>query len=366
MLASAAEAFAAKLAAVKRRVRPEPFDWYPYQSLSNVSTLDRLLDGQWGEVVAAIGNRPILDVGCADGDLAFFFESLGHAVHVIDNPITNFNAMRGVELLRRELQSRVSIHALDLDEQFTLPEEEYGLVLLLGLLYHLKNPYFVLETLSRRARYCLVSTTLTEFVPGVYESTGHSALAYLADVYEINHDSTNYWVLTDAAFRRLLRRANWEPRAYLVTSDRMGPSRMAEYRAFCLARSKFVDEPLNVLYGKGWHPPEEGGWRWTAREFAVRLESARYSGASAIELSLYIPEILIERFGAVTLSAIANGSDLATERFTAPGAFTYRRRLPQSTAEGDVRVDFFLDRALPADSSDRRERGLIVASIRGA
>lgn len=63
----------------------------------------------------------------------------------IDNPISNFNGMLGLRALRAELGSQVRILPMDIDSQFTLPAREYGLVVVLGLLYHLKNPFYVLE-----------------------------------------------------------------------------------------------------------------------------------------------------------------------------------------------------------------------------
>jgi 2-polyprenyl-3-methyl-5-hydroxy-6-metoxy-1,4-benzoquinol methylase len=39
-----------------------------------------------------------------------------------------------------------------LDSQFTLSGEKYDAIFLLGVLYHLKNPFFVLEKLAAIAR----------------------------------------------------------------------------------------------------------------------------------------------------------------------------------------------------------------------
>src|ERR1039458_8640104 len=56
--------------------------------------------------------------------------------------------MAGVEALKRALDSSVRIEPLDLDGPFYLPLRHSGLALCLGILYHLKNPYRVLETLA--------------------------------------------------------------------------------------------------------------------------------------------------------------------------------------------------------------------------
>jgi tRNA (mo5U34)-methyltransferase len=51
----------------------------------------------------------VLDIGTADGDLAFFLESIGFRVIAIDYPGTNFNGMRGIQKLKEALNSRVEL-----------------------------------------------------------------------------------------------------------------------------------------------------------------------------------------------------------------------------------------------------------------
>src|SRR5258706_7662558 len=239
-LAALAKTFERKLASVKAGISPGPFTWYPYQSLSNFPALDQVLTGEFRSLLDLAGDKPILDIGCADGDLAFFLESLGCRVDVIDNPITNFNAMCGVRALKDALGSSVGIDAMDLDSDFALPADEYGLVLLLGVLYHLKNPFLVLEKLSKHTRYCLLSTALTATVPAVERVVSDSPLGFLASASEMNGDATIYWIFTDAGFRRLLDRTNWEICDYCVlpTDDRW-----TGLRAFCLVKSRFADRP---------------------------------------------------------------------------------------------------------------------------
>jgi hypothetical protein len=42
---------------------------------------------------------PVLDLGCADGALAFFLESMSLRVHALDHPTSNYNRMQGVRAL---------------------------------------------------------------------------------------------------------------------------------------------------------------------------------------------------------------------------------------------------------------------------
>src|SRR5260370_23518044 len=157
-LAVRAKEFGEKLAVLKAAIAPGPVTWYPYESLSALAALDQTISGDSRFLLKLAGGDPILDVGCADGDLAFFLESLGCRVEAIDNPITNFNAMCGVRELNKTLHSAVEIHAIDLDSAFVLPLSEYGLVLMLGVLYHLKRPLPCLGDLPKRRHSGLITT----------------------------------------------------------------------------------------------------------------------------------------------------------------------------------------------------------------
>jgi tRNA (mo5U34)-methyltransferase len=207
-VAERAAAFATTLAETRARLAPEDF-WYPYGSLGNFPVLDALLTGEHRNLSDLADGKPIVDIGGADGDCSFFLETLGYQVQLIDNPPTNFNGLKAARMLKEALSSSVEIFEVDLDAQFSLPETEYGVAFMLGLLYHLKNPYYVLETLARRTHYCLISTRVARFSPDGVD-LGDIPVAYLVDDYELNNDPTNFWVFSHAGLRRLLSRTGWE------------------------------------------------------------------------------------------------------------------------------------------------------------
>lgn len=214
-LETAALAFMTEIDALKAAIDPA-FPWYPYGSLNNFIHLKPLFE-QF-PLDQLLGGRPALDIGAADGDLAFFLERLGHAVEVIDHAPTNFNGLRGARLLASQLNSAVVIHDVDLDSYFRLPDTRYDLVFFLGILYHLKNPFLVLESLGKVTRYLLLSTRIARFAPSA-DPIKHLPVAYLLDPAEANNDSTNYWIFSETGLLRLFDRTGWNVLAHRSVGD---------------------------------------------------------------------------------------------------------------------------------------------------
>lgn len=246
-------AFERSLVETKHKLR-EPEFWYQYGTLANFWNLDRLLTGGNRLLLDLIGDKPTVDIGCGDGDLAFFLETLGCKAQVVDYPPTNQNGMQGVKLLKEAFSSSIQIYEVDLDSQFTLPEKDYNLVFFLGILYHLKNPFYALEALSKVTRYCLLSTRIARFNQRLTKSEDESAapnpggrvylrnipVAYLLDDREANNDATNFWIFSDAGLRRIMARSGWQILDYITlgnTTDSDPASANGDERAFCLAKS---------------------------------------------------------------------------------------------------------------------------------
>lgn len=238
ILLEAAALFNTKLSEIKSGATTS-FTWYPYGSLSNFVHLKNVFDAHpLDELVGE--SRRTLDIGAADGDLAFFLESLGYHADIVDYPPTNYNHLQGAKFLKNALNSRVNVYERNLDAQFPELTEKYGLVILLGILYHLKNPYYVLETLSKSTEYLIVSTRIARFTKqGI--PLHDSPVAYLLNPDESNNDSTNYWIFSYKGLQRIFERTGWEITEMNSVGDTQAsnPTDMEhDERAFALLKSK--------------------------------------------------------------------------------------------------------------------------------
>ena len=231
------------LAAKKKTCGPDGFPWYPYGTLSNFVHLERLLSKPHRDLATLISGRPIADIGGADGDLAFYLERRGVTdIDLIDYAPTNYNSLRGVRLLAQELGSKIAIHENDIDRSFVWPRDDYGLIFFLGILYHLKNPYGVLESLAKVTGHCLVSTRIAKFSGDRSTVIRGESLAYLLAPQECNNDPTNFWIFSEQGLRRILDRTGWDVLDYISVgaTGKSDPATAAgDERAFVLVRSRW-------------------------------------------------------------------------------------------------------------------------------
>jgi hypothetical protein len=236
----------------KRNELAKPEFWYPYGSIFNFIYIEMLLTGENRNLLRELNPKRAADIGAADGDVSFFLEQEGWNMTIIDNPPTNWNGLKGAKLFQDATGSKVRIQEIDLDSQFLL-SETYQLVFMMGILYHLKNPFYVLEQLSRSAKYAILSTRIMRWSgPAAQQNSDglsqgdrqlleHLPVAYLLGPAECNNDSTNYWIFSDAGFRRILDRAQWDIKDYRIFGDTSeGDPFTTEHdaRAFCLVESR--------------------------------------------------------------------------------------------------------------------------------
>lgn len=240
-VAAGAPEFAGRLSKIKAENRPKDWTWYGYDTMANIQTLERLLTQAKPDLFKQI-RSPILDIGAADGDFAFYLESLGFEVEIVDLPATNWNSLRGAYSLKNLMKSSVQIHEIDLDDAFSLPHQEFDLVLFLGILYHLKNPFYVLEKLAKASRRIVLSTRIARQTAGEGARLEDLPVAYLLAPDECNNDATNYWIFSRAGLERLLERAGWKIGGLITVGDTSAsnPSDSNhDERAFVYAESRY-------------------------------------------------------------------------------------------------------------------------------
>ena len=230
--------FEKKLTLLKQKIDSD-FPWYPYGSLNNFIHLREIFNKYSIETLVD-KNKRILDIGAADGDLSFFLESLGYKLDIIDNGPTNYNNLHGARLIKERLDSNIDIYEVDLDSQFRVPGEHYEMIFFLGILYHLKNPFYVLESLSKISKHLILSTRVAQFTPNG-TSISNSSLAYLLSPTESNNDPTNYWIFSYEGLIRLFERTGW----IVLDASTVGDTNSSnpcdpehDERAFVLLKSK--------------------------------------------------------------------------------------------------------------------------------
>jgi 2-polyprenyl-3-methyl-5-hydroxy-6-metoxy-1,4-benzoquinol methylase len=356
----AAREFKPAVKAAKSRIGREFIEWYPYDSLSSAGHIETLLGGNHKYVMESARAEGVLDLGCGDGDFSFFLESLGLKVTAIDYGPSNQNGMRGVFALRDELGSNVTIEQLDVDKGSPL-SGNFGVTFCLGVLYHLKNPFFLMSQIAQISQYCVLSTRTAKNLAGGVPFPDGEPLAYLVGENELNSDDTNYWIFTEPALRRLLTRTRWKVLAMMgagnvaesdpVSADRDG-------RTFCLLESHYGLRHLELL--DGWHHIEEPGWRWTERRFSARPRVLEHP-ASRVTLRFFIPPASTSQLGDISISCRIGSTGLGTKPIAGPGLQTIAWDIPQSSEAPTV--TFEADKALGDASGFSRELGVVVDSL---
>jgi hypothetical protein len=185
---------------------------------------------------------------------------------------------------------------------------------------------------------------------------------YLVDEYELNNDETNYFLFSEPALKTLLKRTHWQLSDYICVPDShfRGQDVDRDDRVFCLLKSSYgrVGE-VELL--KGWYEPEGSGWRWTQREFSLRLPHCAGKRVT-ITVELFIAAELTATIGAVILTLSLDGVQLPKAIYREPGAYTLVRRVDRP-AESIGILECSLNGALTPDSNDARERGVVIETI---
>ncbi len=146
----------------------------------------------------------VLDVGCWDGYYSFLCERRG-ASKVVASDLWEPAGRGAFDLAREELGSDVIPLPADVYDLDIHLEERFGVVLFLGVLYHLKHPMLGLEAVAERTRpdgKVIVDTVIShpEYPRPVMEFFAGS---------ELSDDPTNWWAPNPAAMQVMLETAGF-------------------------------------------------------------------------------------------------------------------------------------------------------------
>jgi len=229
--------FATRLLELKNSA-PVSFRWYLYHTLPNLEHIEPLITPDYDWLFQP--TKQYADIGCADGDLAYYLELQGNKLHLYDCASTNGNQLLGARYLKTALRSAVEITEVDLDTQFQI-DGEYDVLFFLGILYHLKNPFYVLERLSHVSRFMLLSTRIARHFYSDGADVARVPATYLLAPDECNDDPTNFWIFTEAGLKRLAERTGWDAVRFRTVGDNLHSNpqdKDHDERAFVLLRSR--------------------------------------------------------------------------------------------------------------------------------
>jgi tRNA (mo5U34)-methyltransferase len=161
-----------------------------------------------------------LDIGCNAGFYSIALARKGAEVLAIDH---DERYLRQAEWAREQfaLAERIDLRRLDVYELAKL-DEQFDLVLFMGVLYHLRYPLLALDLVAEKTRDLLVLQTLTAPGDGAVEppadlpidererlrDPGWPSMAFIER--SLAGDPTNWWAPTDACVEAMARSAGLE------------------------------------------------------------------------------------------------------------------------------------------------------------
>ncbi|MEL6363171.1 MAG: DUF1698 domain-containing protein [Pseudomonadota bacterium] len=164
--------------------------------------------------------RTLIDIGCWDGWFTFEAERRGAVVTGCDHFCWSgpgWGSRAGFDYVREQIGSQAK--AIDCDIPDLRPDQHgtYDVVLLLGVIYHCKDPLAIIERAAALASERLVIETQT--MPG----DEPIARYWLGD--SLNGDPTNYWTPTVSCVHDMLREVGF---TQFTTSETPGQPQTAE------------------------------------------------------------------------------------------------------------------------------------------
>jgi tRNA (mo5U34)-methyltransferase len=218
-----------------------------HDSQAALAQLDRL------DLPQDCGGLRVLDVGCRDGFFAFELERRGAKVVGVDYADPT---VTGFSIAAAALGSHVEYVV---DNAYNVTEARYGtfdLVLLLGVIYHLRHPMLALDRLRSVARPGALVWVETLLTPSPTLASAPEPLWQLLTRDTTLGDATNEWAPNAAGLRSALEESEFKVLRLEHVLDRA----WAKAEAIVDERLRYVRD-LDASVGL-WNPDS---WRFVRR-----------------------------------------------------------------------------------------------------
>jgi tRNA (mo5U34)-methyltransferase len=168
------------------------------------------------ELPADLTGKTVLDIGAYDGYFSFEAERRG-ASRVVAYDVNPPDAS-GFDVARRILGSRVEHRLGSVYDLSPTTVGEFDVVLLLGVIYHLRHPLLALQrihSVCREVLYVESQVTTNRLITGASPDVEHPiADAAVAEFFaggELGDDPSNWWAPTTRCLIAWLRSHGFEP-----------------------------------------------------------------------------------------------------------------------------------------------------------
>jgi len=160
--------------------------------------------------------KSVLDVGCSDGFFSFECERRGasRVVAIDDFSSVYVDTPDGFDIAHQILDSKVEFVTGDMFKLDLKSLGSFDLVLFLGVMYHLRNPFLAVETLaSVCADHIIIETEIIPeptgwkrrlLEPVINRIMPDSYMVFL-EGSSLNNDPTNWWVQSAPCVEGMLR-----------------------------------------------------------------------------------------------------------------------------------------------------------------
>ena len=157
---------------------------------------------------ASLSGKHVLDIGAWDGFYSFECERRGAASVLATDSFCwsggGWGSKAGFDLAHRSLGSKVETREIDVMDMSAEAVGQFDLVLLLGVLYHMRHPLLCLEKVASVTKDLLILETEVDLL-----SIQRPAMAFYESA-EVNQDDTNWFGPNPPCVTAMLRAVGFE------------------------------------------------------------------------------------------------------------------------------------------------------------